>query len=159
LNNSKAALIAILRATAANMDSFLRMQISPSLFSQRPKADEWALIEIISHMADVDQEVNIPRIKLITYESNSFIEAALTDQWADEREYILNDPEKELLRFIHNRVSLIGVIESLTPQQWNKSINHAIFGPTPTSELIKFIAQHDRIHINQMVKTLEIISQ
>ncbi|PKO07674.1 MAG: hypothetical protein CVU41_00430 [Chloroflexi bacterium HGW-Chloroflexi-3] len=159
LNNSKAALIAVLRATAANMDSFLRMQISPSLFKQRSKADEWSLIEIISHMADVDEEVNIPRIQMITSEGNPFIEAALTDQWADEREYILNNPEKELLRFIHNRVSLIGMIESLTPQQWNKSINHAIFGPTPTSELIKFIVQHDRIHINQMVKTLEIISQ
>jgi FMN phosphatase YigB (HAD superfamily) len=159
LNNSKAAIIAILRATAANMDSFLRMHISPSLFSQRPKADEWALIEIVSHMADVDQEVNIPRIKLITKEDNPFIEAALTDQWADERKYILNNPQKELTRFITNRTSLVEVIQNLTNQQWNKLINHAIFGPTPTSELIKFIAQHDRIHINQMVRTLETIQQ
>lgn len=159
LNNSRAAIIAILRATAANMDSFLSMQISPSGFSQRPKADEWALIEIISHMADVDQEVNIPRIKLITSEDNPFIEAVLTDQWADERKYISNNPKEELTRFITNRVSLIEVIQNLTTQQWNKLINHSIFGPTPTSELIKFIAQHDRIHINQMVKTLETILQ
>lgn len=159
LNNSKAALIAILRATAANMNSFMRMQISPSRFSKRPRADEWALIEIISHMADVDEEVNIPRIQLITSKDNPFIEAALTDQWADEREYILNKPKKELSRFITNRVSLIELIENLTPQQWNKSINHAIFGPTPISELIKFIAQHDRIHINQMVKTLDSIQK
>lgn len=159
LNNSKAASIAILRATAANMDSFLRMKISPSLFKKRPKADEWAFIEIISHMADVDQEVNIPRLKLITCEDNPFIEAALTDQWADEREYISNNPRKELIRFITNRVSLIEMIQNLTTQQWNKLINHAIFGPTPISELIKFIAQHDRIHINQMVKTLETIQQ
>lgn len=157
VNNSKAALIAILRATAANMDSFLRMPISSSRFSQRPKADEWALIEIISHMTDVDKEVNIPRIQMITSEDNPFIEAALTDQWADEREYIKNNPKEEISRFIANRVSLIGMIENLNSQQWNKSINHAIFGPTPISELIKFIAQHDRIHINQMVKTLETI--
>ncbi len=157
LNNSKAAIIAILQATAANMDSFLRMHISRSLFSKRPKVDEWALIEIVSHMADVDQEVNIPRIKLITKEDNPFIEAALTDQWADERKYILNHPKNELTRFIANRTSLVEVIQNLTNQQWNKLINHAIFGPTPTSELVKFIAQHDRIHINQMVRTLEII--
>lgn len=157
LSNSKAAILAILRATAANMDSYLRMQISPSRFSQRPKADDWALIEIISHMADVDEEVNIPRIQMITNKVNPFIEAALTDQWADEREYIFNNPTQELSRFIANRIFLVEVIENLTPQQWNKLNNHSIFGPTPTSELIKFIAQHDRIHINQMVKTLESI--
>ncbi len=157
LNNSKVALLAILRATAANMDSFLRKQISPSHFSIRPKADEWALIEIISHIADVDEEVNIPRIQTITNEDNPFIEAALTDQWADERKYIFNNPYQELSRFIANRVCLVELIENLTLQQWNKLNNHSIFGPTPTSELIKFIAQHDRIHINQMVKTLESI--
>ncbi|MBE0687568.1 MAG: HAD hydrolase-like protein [Anaerolineaceae bacterium] len=155
LSNTKEALLAILRATAANMDSFLRIQNLQARFSNRPKTDEWALVEIISHMADVDKDVNIPRIQMITKEDNPFIEAALTDQWADERDYIVNNPVKELSRFISNRVSLIEMIENLTPQQWNKSINHAIFGPTPTAELIKFIAQHDRIHIHQMVKTLE----
>lgn len=159
LSNSKAALIAILRATAANVNSILRMRIPAALFSKRPKINEWALIEIISHMADVDEEVNIPRIKMIMNEDNPFLEAALTDQWADEREYLSNEPMKELSRFISTRVALIEVIGNLTPQQWNKSINHAIFGPTPTSELIKFIAQHDRIHINQMVNTMVSLKQ
>lgn len=158
LNNSKLALIAILRATAANMDSYLRMHISNSHYSKRPKPDEWSLIEIISHMSDVDEEVNIPRLQTIISEASPFIEAALTDQWAEERKYIAGDAIKELNRFITNRISLIKVIENLSDQQWEKSINHAIFGPTPTSELIKFIAQHDRIHINQMATTLESIS-
>ena len=158
LNNSKPALIAILRATAANMDSYLRMQISNAQYSKRPEPEEWSLIEIISHLADVDEEVNIPRLQMIINEASPFIEAALTDQWAEERNYINRDASKELNRFISNRISLIKVIENLSDQQWDKSINHAIFGPTPTSELIKFITQHDRIHINQMVTTLKSIS-
>ncbi len=159
LNGSKPALLAILRATAANMDSFKRMQISVAQFSKRPKPDEWSLIEIIAHMADVDAEVNIPRMQTIIKEEAPFIEAALTDQWADERNYINRNSTKELSRFITNRISLVTVIENLSAHQWNKSINHAIFGPTPISELIKFITQHDRIHINQMVNTLESISR
>lgn len=158
LSNSKPALLAILRATAANMDSYLRMNIPKSLYSKRPKADEWSLIEIISHMADVDEEVNIPRMHTIISEISPFIEAALTDQWAEERNYIAGNATNELNRFIRNRISLIKIIENFSDQQWDKLINHAIFGPTPISELIKFIAQHDRIHINQMVTTLASIS-
>ncbi len=158
LSNSKPALLAILRATAANMDSYLRMNIPKSLYSKRPKADEWSLIEIISHMADVDEEVNIPRMHTIISETSPFIEAALTDHWAEERNYIAGNATNELNRFIRNRISLIKIIENFSDQQWDKLINHAIFGPTPISELIKFIAQHDRIHINQMVTTLASIS-
>lgn len=158
LNNTKTALIAILRATAANMDSYMRMHISDIQYSRRPKSDEWSLIEIISHMADVDEEVNLPRLQTIISEDFPFIEAALTDQWAEERKYINGNAIKELKRFISNRTSMINVIDNLSLQQWDKSINHAIFGPTPTSELVKFITQHDRIHINQMANTWKSIS-
>jgi len=157
LKNSKDALLSLLRSTAANLDSYNRTMLNPDQFSLRPKKDEWALIEIISHMADVDSEVNIPRIKLIQQNKTVFMEAALTDHWADERSYIKNNPELEIKRFIYNRIKLIEMIDDLSPDQWKSTVNHAIFGPTPISELVKFISQHDRIHINQMAETVKII--
>lgn len=158
LKGTKVALIALLRATAANLDSFGRDNSILRCFSTRPNNKEWALIEIVSHLADVDEEVNIPRLNMIRKNKSVFIEAAITDHWAEERIYLKNDPLTEIKRFISNRVTLIDMIENLSDELWNHSINHAIFGPTPTSELIKFISQHDRIHINQIAKTLDIIS-
>jgi FMN phosphatase YigB (HAD superfamily) len=153
INNSKESILAILRATAANIDSYQRNQIADEVFAKRPKPGEWSLIEIISHLADVDIEVNIPRLILIEKESNPFIEAALTDQWAEERHYIYNNPSEEINKFIENRKKLVDILENFELDQWNKTINHAIFGPTSTIELIKFITQHDRIHLTQIVET------
>ncbi|MDO9087842.1 MAG: DinB family protein [Anaerolineaceae bacterium] len=158
INNSKTSFLAILRATAANIDSYQRLHFSNEVFTKRPKKDEWSLVEIFAHLADVDIEVNIPRLKLIEKETNPFIEAALTDQWAEERQYIRNNPIEVIQKFVENRIQLIEKLEYFGPDLWKKPINHAIFGPTSTIELIKFITQHDRIHISQIVKTINSIS-
>lgn len=158
INNSKTSFLAILRGTAANIDTYQRMHISNEVFAKRPKKDEWSLVEIITHLADVDIEVNIPRMKLIEMETNPFIEAALTDQWAEERQYITNNPIEVINKFVKNRIRLIKKLENFGSDLWTKPINHAIFGPTSTFELIKFITQHDRIHISQIVNTLESVS-
>lgn len=149
------ALKAFLLATVANIDSLRRSYRSYDFYSKRPQPSEWSIVEIISHVADVDSEVNIPRLRLIKNDSDPFIEAALTDEWAEERKYIQNNPFTEMDRFIQNRLILIDLINEFDDELWNKKNNHAIFGPTPTYELIKFIAQHDHIHLNQLFKTIE----
>ncbi len=157
LSNSKNSILASLRATAANIDSFRREGLSAEYYSTRPAPHEWSLVEIISHLADVDGEVNIPRLMLIQNQNNPFIEAALTDQWAEERNYIKNDPIESINKFIKNRKTLIEIIIDLKDDQWSKTINHAIFGPTKVSELLKFTTQHDRIHLSQLFNTLKIV--
>lgn len=157
LSNSKNSILASLRATAANIDSYRRVGISYDHFSTQPALHEWSLVEIISHLADVDGEVNIPRLLLIQNQNYPFIEAALTDQWAEERNYIKNDPLESIKKFMKNRKTLLEIITDLKDEEWSKTINHAIFGPTKVSELLKFTTQHDRIHLAQLLNTLEIV--
>lgn len=157
MSKSDIAIKASLRATAANIDSYKRNNLVLKHFSTRPEPNEWSLIEIISHLADVDAEVNIPRLELIRNQENPFIEAALTDQWAEERNYIQRDPHETISSFMENRRKLLSVLSEFDNGLWNKSINHAIFGPTKVSELMKFTTQHDRIHISQIYNTLETI--
>jgi FMN phosphatase YigB (HAD superfamily) len=155
--NTPIAITALLRATAANIDSYRKMYSDLDFFSIRPESDEWSLIEIVSHLSDVDREVNIPRLKLIQNQDNAFIEAALTDHWAEERNYLANDPLLAIDNFIENRKNLLEILEGFDSNFWKKSINHAIFGPTTVSELIKFTTQHDRIHLSQIVKTQNLL--
>ena len=156
--NSVLAIQAILRSTAANLDSYQRMNFDTNLFNVRPSHDEWSIVEIFSHLADVDYEVNIPRLESIKNGTLKFIEAAQTDHWAEERFYINNNPIEEINRFIKNRINLLEIISSFDENLWPRSINHAIFGPTSIIELAKFITQHDRIHISQIVNTLRHIT-
>jgi hypothetical protein len=38
---------------------------------------------------------------------------------------------------------------------WERKARHAIFGPTNFLEIISFIADHDRMHIQQAWRTLK----
>jgi len=156
--NSIEAYIAILTSTAAIIDNLFRISKKISYWNIRPVPSEWSLVEIITHLADVDAEVNLPRINLIQDENIPFFPAISTDEWANERNYILNNPIEEMERFLQNRKMLINILSSLPNQYLEKQVNHAIFGPTKVLEIIKFITQHDRIHINQIHNTISLLN-
>lgn len=156
--NSIEAYIAILTSTAAIIDNLFRISNKITYWNIRPIPTEWSLVEIINHLADVDAEVNLPRINLIQDENIPFFPAISTDEWANERNYILNNPIEEMERFLQNRKILINILSSLPNQYLEKQVNHAIFGPTKVLEIIKFITQHDRIHINQIHNTVSLLN-
>lgn len=159
LKVSKASIIAILSSTAAYIDSLRRQYGSINFWKKRPEPTEWSLVEIISHITDVDAEVNLPRLKLLREQTNPFFAAIETDQWADERHYIENNVYSQMEMFIANRKLLIDQFSSLSKHDFEKTIQHAIFGPTSVLEIFKFISQHDRIHINQIFKVLTALNQ
>lgn len=152
---SKDALIACLSGTAAYIDHLRRKQVKDAFWKTRPDPKEWSLIEIISHLADVDAEVNLPRVQIIKQQQTPFFAAIETDQWAEERSYIQNDPLTTLKKFIDNRKALIAEFSTLTAMDHQKSIQHSIFGPTSVTEIFKFIVQHDRIHLNQIHQVIQ----
>jgi hypothetical protein len=48
------------------------------------------------------------------------------------------------------RMSLVNLLEQLTPGDWDRPVRHAIFGPTRFLELVNIIAAHDRLHVQQV---------
>lgn len=156
--NSIEAYIAILLSTAAFIDNLSRISKKITYWNIRPIPTEWSLVEIITHLADVDSDVNLPRMNLIQDENVPFFPAISTDEWANERNYIKNNPIEEMERFLQNRKQLINILSTLPNQKLEKQVNHAIFGPTKILEIIKFITQHDRIHINQIHNTISLLN-
>ena len=39
--------------------------------------------------------------------------------------------------------------------EWKRKARHAIFGPTDLQELVKFMVEHDKLHIRQIRSTIE----
>ncbi len=149
-------LLAILAATPASMD-FLCRPLDDGKWKTRPAENEWSPTEVLCHMRDVDEEINLPRLPIFLSEKNPFLAAVDSDSWAKERSYQLQDGSEALLAFLKKRTELVIFLEKLSENEWNLPARHAIFGPITLKELIGFIVSHDRVHLNQMVSTLNSI--
>ena len=108
----------------------------------------------VCHLRDVDQEVNLARIRRVLQENDPFLSGKDTDPWADERNYICQDGPQALHEFTAARLKLLDLLEAASPQDWERTARHAILGPTPLQELVGIIAEHDRLHIRQVTQDL-----
>ncbi len=113
---------------------------------------------ILCHLRDVDMEVNLPRLNKVLHEVNPFLPGEDTDPWAKDRNYILQDCDEALDRFIITRMEIVSMLETLSPDDWERSARHAIFGPTRLIELVKIITGHDRLHVQQAHEVLGVMS-
>ena len=151
--NSPVPILSTLKSTPAAIATLLE-EISNEHWAYRPDQDEWSIVEIICHLRDTDIEVNLPRLNILLYEDNPFIEAVDADTWALEREYNLYDGPTALSEFINTRKEQITILDSIQPEEWNINARHSILGPTTLQELMYIIARHDRLHIQQIHNVL-----
>jgi HAD superfamily hydrolase (TIGR01549 family) len=151
--NQPQALISILRATPATLATLFSRAGNEKL-SVRPQPDSWCPTEVVCHLRDVEGEVNLPRVQKVLREVNPFVPGRETDQWAEIRDYIHQDGWQALEEFRYRRLSLLSNLVNLSPDEWALPARHAIFGPTTFQELVKFIADHDRLHIQQVFEAI-----
>jgi FMN phosphatase YigB (HAD superfamily) len=151
--SAPAALLAVLRATPAALDDLSR-GLTLSAWERRPAEKEWSLTEILCHLRDVDQEVNLPRLQRVLHERNPFLPGMDTDPWADERQYCFQDGPHALAELVGVRLKLLDVLESLPEASWRRPARHAILGPTHLQELVGISASHDRLHVRQAQQAL-----
>jgi FMN phosphatase YigB (HAD superfamily) len=149
----RSAMVAILRATPAALDSFFR-DIPVDQWLIRPDEGEWCLTEIICHLRDVEIEVNLQRLKKALNEDTPFLSGENTDTWANDRQYIYQDGQAAFRDFVEARLELIQIILSFLETDWSRMVQHSIFGPTSVEELVRIISSHDRLHINQVYQLI-----
>jgi FMN phosphatase YigB (HAD superfamily) len=149
------AVIACLRSTPAALATVTAEQ-GPGTWSQRPRAGEWCLTEILCHLRDTEREVHVPRLKKILGEANPFIPGEETDRWAAERNYAAQDGRQALADFLSARKETLSLLEGLQVE-WSRPARHSIFGPTTLQELVVMIAEHDQAHVAQVWKTIRTV--
>jgi FMN phosphatase YigB (HAD superfamily) len=121
----------------------------------RPAAGEWSLTEMTCHLRDVEREVNLPRLRALAEQVNPFISGADTDPWAVERDYQSQDGPAALAAFSAARKEAITFLRRQPEDIWTRTARHAIFGPTLLAEIVGWVMDHDRIHLDQVKKTRE----
>jgi FMN phosphatase YigB (HAD superfamily) len=144
------ALIYSLQSTPAVLDTLIR-DLRPADWTTPSRKGEWALVEIICHLRDLDAEVNVPRVRALIAEDGAFIAGQDTDPWADERHYIQQDGPAAFRDFVTARLSLLAALKGISHDGWGRRARHTIFGPTTLQELVGFMGEHDRTHIRQVM--------
>ena len=160
--SSPESLITLMLATPATISGLLpsllkREQATGPDMKRRPVSNEWSLTEILCHLRDTEREINMPRLRMLMELNEPFIPARDTDAWAVERDYKKQDAAQALRDFTNARVQTVDLLRSLN-DEWKRKARHAIFGPTNLQELVKFMVEHDKLHIRQICSAREQLS-
>jgi FMN phosphatase YigB (HAD superfamily) len=149
LANDPEVLLAILRSTPAVIDTWLKQQ-PENFIHNKPSKQEWSILEVIWHMADMEREVYQPQWEQLLSDPTTGITPVNTSTWAESRKYQDREPEEALFIFLESRCASLALIKTL----WEKglfeiSVQHSIFSEATVSELVSFSAKHDRLHLHQ----------
>jgi FMN phosphatase YigB (HAD superfamily) len=150
------SLMTLMLSTPAAISGFLA-DISDQDMTHHPIQNEWSLTEIVCHLRDTELEVNRPRLRMLLELDVPFIPARATDAWAEERDYNSQDITQALQDFTSARLEILKLLRGLR-NEWQRKARHAIFGPTDLFELVKFMAEHDKLHIRQIWSTIKRLS-
>ncbi len=151
---SRAAILAIMTSTPAVLRS-LSSSLTAEQWRKEPTSENWALNEIICHLRDTEREVYQMQLNLMIEREGAFIPRPESGVWASERDYLNVDGKTALTEFAQARIDNLKTLKGLDEEIWSRGARHAIFGPTNFLEVTSFIADHDRLHVQQAWKTLK----
>ena len=142
------AILAILASTPAVLYS-LTANLSPKVWAQKPSPNDWAMIELICHLRDTEREVHHLQINTLLEDPKPFVPRPDAAVWAKQRNYLHENGVTAVQEFTSARIKTLEMLKGSSPEIWARAARHAIFGPTNFMEVIGFMADHDRMHIQQ----------
>lgn len=153
---SRDAVLAILVSTPAVLRG-LTSTLSEDAWRHEPTREDWAMKEIVCHLRDTEREIHQLQLNLLLERDGAFIPRPETGIWANERQYLNVNGIEALAEFTSARLKILQTLKEQDDGMWLRRARHAIFGPTDFREVISFVADHDRLHIQQAWKTLQSI--
>lgn len=155
-HKTKEAILAILASTPAVLHS-LSSDLSKQAWSHEPTPNDWAIIELVCHLRDTEREVHQLQIKTLLEDPKPFVPRPDAAVWAQQRNYLNEDGHTAVREFAAARIKTLDMLKDLSPEIWSRSARHAIFGPTNFMEVVGFMADHDKMHIQQACNTLKVL--
>jgi DinB superfamily len=167
------ALLGRLRRTPGDLARALGGRNDAEL-SRRPGEGSWSPKEIVCHLRDVEELFQIrfhtivaldePCILVFGAEAEALaawriggaIRHPLDPQhWAEERQYLRSDTGEALAAFRRRRSEVLGLLDSLSPDDWLRAGIHLARGRLSLAEWVGRLAGHDDNHLDQLNRALE----
>lgn len=130
-------------------------KLDDAAWKKKASTQDLSVLELLSHLLDVETEINAPRIDLVLTEDNPFVAGIDSDPWIEERHYQTTRSPQVITDFMTQRQASVTKLTALTDAEWFRPARHSFFGPTTLFELVRFIAIHDIDHIRQVYALIQ----
>jgi hypothetical protein len=151
--NSTKDLLDALRATPDTLTGLLAGVTQAEAHAAKGGDEGWSVVEVLCHLRDAE-DFSLQRIKLMFEQDNPDIHPYDQEKLAIERDYASEDLHAALFAFIRLRQREIALLESLAPEDWERSGNHLEIGRiTIFSHALHKVA-HDAVHCAQIARQL-----
>jgi hypothetical protein len=115
---------------------------------------KWTIREIVCHLRDCEL-VYSGRYRKLVAEDNPTLMAFDQDRWADQTLYAKQDWQEAKATFDALRETNIEMLELVDSAARERRGTHAEYGTLTIDLLVRHIVEHDRNHIEQILKARE----
>jgi FMN phosphatase YigB (HAD superfamily) len=150
---TRESILSVLEATPAVLQG-MTAGLTLDEWRHEPSPDDWAIIELVCHLRDWEREVHTQQIDALLTSESPFVARPNAAVWAKQRRYLNEAGPAAIREYAAARAASLDLLRAAPEQVWSKPARHAIFGPTDFLEVVGFMAQHDRLHLQQAWRTL-----
>jgi hypothetical protein len=140
--------LAALRRAPARLARALG-RVPRRLVARRPGRGEWAVAEVLGHLADAEIALAF-RIRKIAAEPREVLVAWDQDRWADHGGYRRTPPREALATFAALRRSNLAYVGRLSAAQKAQHGRHPEYGRLTIPQMLAHWADHDLNHLEQI---------
>ena len=131
----------------------LLADVSPDDARWRPGDSDWAIGEVVAHLADEEAEDFRPRLQSTLDDPTRTWKPIDPEQTAIDRAYLQRDLATEVDRFCTERAKSLAWLDELpADSDFAIAYQHPHFGPMTAGILLTSWAAHDLLHARQLVK-------
>jgi DinB family protein len=122
--------------------------VSPEALDRRPPGSGWSAREVAHHLADSETTAYV-RLRRLIAEDNPAIPNYDEEGFARRLHYDRPiEPSLAVLRSV--REASLQLLESLTPEEWQRSGIHSEAGPYSVDDWLRTYANHSHEHADQI---------
>jgi hypothetical protein len=141
-----------LRATPVVLRALVG-EIENDRLRTRPAAGEWAIIEVVGHLADTEERA-LDRVRRMFREDNPVLEPFDQEALAEERHYLALDLNQELDRLEQLRRQHLALLEALDASGWERTGRHGDHGMMSVELYETHVAAEEVDHLAQIARLL-----
>lgn len=135
----------VLRAMAGAVDD-VRLR-------RRPAPGEWAIIEVVAHMADTEEHA-LARVRRMAAEASPYLDPFDQETLAEQSRYIDRDLASELGRLERLRAAHLSELESLSEPGWERTGRHGQHGEMSIELYETHVAAEEVDHLAQIARLM-----
>jgi DinB superfamily len=145
-------IVKTLRATPVVLRALVE-GIDDARLRRRPGPGEWAIIEIVGHLADTEERA-LGRVRRMLAEDTPFLEPFDQEALAVQRRYLDLDPEGELARLERLRAEHLALLVGLDGSGWERTGRHGQPGEVTVELDETHVAAEEVDHLAQIARLL-----